>query len=80
MSRCTVKHGNIFTSQRQTLVNTVNCHGVMGAGIALEFKLRYPRMFTEYENRCRDGEIRIGSLWLYKPTAESQACGPLTTP
>ena len=80
MSRCTVKHGNIFTSRRQTLVNTVNCHGVMGAGIALEFKLRYPRMFTEYENRCRDGEIRIGSLWLYKPIAEGRAGEPSRRP
>ena len=80
MSRCTVKHGNIFTSRCQTLVNTVNCHGVMGAGIALEFKLRYPRMFTEYENRCRDGKIRIGSLWLYKPIAESRAGGPSRCP
>ncbi|WP_228041624.1 macro domain-containing protein [Planktothrix mougeotii] len=34
--------GNLFTSQCQTLVNTVNCVGVMGAGIALEFRLRYP--------------------------------------
>lgn len=80
MSRCKDKHGNIFTSRCQTLVNTVNCHGVMGAGIALEFKLRYPRMFTEYEDRCRDGEMRIGSLWLYNPDAESQASGPSRRP
>ena len=80
MSRCEIKHGNIFTSRCQTLVNTVNCHGVMGAGIALEFKLRYPQMFTEYENRCRDDEIRIGSLWLYKPIAKSQASGPSRRP
>jgi O-acetyl-ADP-ribose deacetylase (regulator of RNase III) len=36
--------GNIFTSKYQTLVNTVNCVGVMGAGIALEYRLRYPEM------------------------------------
>ena len=59
--------GNIFTSKRQTLVNTVNCVGVMGAGVALEFKFRYPEMFKEYVQRCREGELVIGTLWLYKP-------------
>lgn len=57
--------GNIFTSEARTLVNTINCVGVMGAGIALEFKLRYPAMFREYESRCRRGDIQIGRLWLY---------------
>jgi len=52
----------------------------MGAGIALEFKLRYPRMFTEYEDRCRDGEMRIGSLWLYNPNAESRTSEPSRRP
>lgn len=59
--------GNIFTSQSQTLVNTVNCRGVMGAGIALEFKIRLPEMFKEYSAHCKSGRIQIGKLWLYKP-------------
>jgi len=50
MSNVNVKKGNLFASERQTLVNTVNCVGVMGAGIALEFKLRYPAMFRRYRN------------------------------
>lgn len=58
--------GNIFTSHCHTLVNTINCTGVMGTGIALEFKLRYPDMFARYELLCEQGQIRIGSLWLYK--------------
>ena len=62
----TVK-GNIFTSECQTLVNTVNCQGVMGAGIALEFKLRLPEMYEQYVDKCRKGEIDIGRSWLYKP-------------
>ena len=37
--------GNIFNSSSQVLVNTVNCVGVMGRGIALECKLRFPDMF-----------------------------------
>lgn len=59
--------GNIFTSDCQTLVNTVNCVGVMGAGVALEFKLRCPEMFGLYVECCRSGELDIGKPWLYKP-------------
>jgi O-acetyl-ADP-ribose deacetylase (regulator of RNase III) len=60
-----VKKGNIFTTECQTIVNTVNCVGVMGAGIALEFKLRYPEMFNKYKIFCDDGLINIGNLWIY---------------
>ena len=42
--------GNIFNTSCQTLVNTVNCIGVMGKGIALECKLRFPPMFEKYKN------------------------------
>lgn len=57
--------GNIFTSSHQTLVNTVNCVGIMGAGIALEFKYRYPDMFDRYVKLCQEGKLVIGSLWIY---------------
>lgn len=72
MPNLTIKTGNIFASQSQTLVNTVNCDGVMGAGIALEFKLRLPEMFDRYAEHCRAGRINIGSLWLYKPPADAR--------
>ena len=62
-----ILRANIFTSECQTLVNTVNCVGVMGAGLALEFKLRYPSMFDRYLRYCREGNLTIGKLWLYKP-------------
>lgn len=58
--------GNIFSSKAQTIVNTVNCVGVMGKGIALVFKLRYPDMFVEYQKLCKSKEIKIGKVWLYK--------------
>jgi O-acetyl-ADP-ribose deacetylase (regulator of RNase III) len=58
--------GNIFNSKAQTVVNTVNCVGVMGKGIALVFKLRYPQMFDLYKQHCKDKLINIGTLWLYK--------------
>jgi len=58
--------GNIFTSNCQTLVNTVNCVGIMGAGIALEFKYRYPEMFEKYAKYCEDKLIQVGKLWVYE--------------
>lgn len=58
--------GNLFESKAQTLVNTVNCVGVMGKGIALEFKKRFPDMFEDYVLRCRRGEVRLGRPYLYK--------------
>jgi len=60
--------GNLFTSSCQTLVNTVNCVGVMGAGIALEFRLRYPEMYTQYVEICQQNSFKIGNLSLYKST------------
>ncbi len=58
--------GNIFTSQCQVIVNTVNCVGVMGAGIALECRLRYPEMYDKYIQYCLESKINIGNLWIYK--------------
>lgn len=65
-----VKTGNIFTTQCQTIVNTINCVGVMGAGIAYEYRLRYPKMFDKYKKYCSDGAISVGKLWLYEIEAE----------
>jgi O-acetyl-ADP-ribose deacetylase (regulator of RNase III) len=45
--------GNIFESSCQTIVNTVNCEGVMGKGIAFEYKNRFPQMYQEYVEVCR---------------------------
>lgn len=58
--------GNIFNTKAQTVVNTVNCVGVMGKGIALVYKLRYPKMFDVYKEFCLSKDIAIGKLWLYK--------------
>ncbi len=58
--------GNIWTSSAQTIVNTVNCEGVMGAGIALESRLRFPEMFEKYKEICAKGLLRPGLLWLYQ--------------
>lgn len=58
--------GTIFNVDTQTMVNTVNCTGVMGAGIALEFMLRYPAMFEDYETKCKDKRIMTGKVDYYK--------------
>ena len=58
--------GNIFTTNCKVIVNTVNCVGVMGAGIALECRLRYPDMHEKYKVLCKRHLIEIGKLWLYK--------------
>lgn len=62
----TVKVGDMFDSDAQTLVNTVNCVGVMGKGVALEFKNRFPEMFEDYLARCTAGEVRLGQPYLYR--------------
>ncbi len=58
--------GDLFKSKAQTLVNTVNCVGIMGKGVALEFKKRFSDMFEDYALRCKGGEVKLGRPYLYK--------------
>lgn len=58
--------GTVFNAPVKTFVNTVNCAGVMGAGIALEFKLRYPEMFDDYVDKCKTKQIKIGVPSIYE--------------
>ncbi len=58
--------GNIFESAAQVLTNTVNCVGVMGKGVALEFKQRYPALFEDYQTRCQRGEVQPGALYMWE--------------
>nr|VFJ57777.1 MAG: O-acetyl-ADP-ribose deacetylase (regulator of RNase III), contains Macro domain [Candidatus Kentron sp. DK] len=57
--------GDLFESKAKTIVNTVNCVGVMGKGIAQVFKKRYPGMFDDYAQRCRLKQIQPGIPYLY---------------
>ena len=57
--------GDIFESPAQTIVNTVNTVGVMGKGLALQFKQRYPEMFTAYRDICEQHRLMTGTLMLY---------------
>lgn len=58
--------GNLFESKAQTIVNAVNCVGVMGKGIALEFKKRFPTMYADYAARCKRKEVALGQPYLYR--------------
>jgi O-acetyl-ADP-ribose deacetylase (regulator of RNase III) len=60
------RRGNIFTTKAQTIVNTINCVGVMGAGIAYEFRLRHREMFERYVELCEAKQLDIGKLWIYR--------------
>lgn len=57
--------GDIFQSDAQTLVNTVNCVGVMGKGVALEFKKRWPSMMQDYIDRCNKKLVKPGEPYIY---------------
>lgn len=55
-------HGNLLDAEVDALVNTVNTVGVMGKGIALQFRRRFPEMFTAYERAATRQEIRLGRM------------------
>jgi len=59
------KHGNLLDADVDALVNTVNTVGVMGKGIALQFKRAYPEMFKAYEGAAKRREIAIGRMHVF---------------
>jgi O-acetyl-ADP-ribose deacetylase (regulator of RNase III) len=60
------KQEDIFKSNAMALVNTVNTVGVMGKGIAYQFKKAYPEMFKDYQSACSTSEVQIGKMWVWK--------------
>ena len=62
--------GDIFRQRVEALVNPVNCLGVMGRGLARQFKAGYPECFPPYRQACRDGILRPGSV-LFTPTGHA---------
>jgi len=58
-------NGNLFEVPADILVNAVNCVGVMGGGIALEFKNRYPEMYEDYKIACSENRIRPGKIHIW---------------
>lgn len=57
--------GDIFTSKAQVLVNPVNTVGVMGKGLAKQFKMRYPAMFENYKTTCNNDLLTVGKLHIF---------------
>ncbi|MCC7143010.1 MAG: macro domain-containing protein [Candidatus Eisenbacteria bacterium] len=58
--------GNMLTADADALVNTVNCVGVMGRGIAAQFKRAWPENFRHYAAACRRGEVQPGCLLVFE--------------
>jgi O-acetyl-ADP-ribose deacetylase (regulator of RNase III) len=56
---------DIFKSSAEALVNPVNCVGAMGKGLALQFKQKYPETFKAYSDACYNGEVKIGSMFIF---------------
>jgi O-acetyl-ADP-ribose deacetylase (regulator of RNase III) len=57
--------GNLLDADVEALVNTVNTVGVMGRGVALQFKQAFPENFTAYEAACRRGDVRPGKMFVF---------------
>ena len=55
--------GNLLEAEVEALVNTVNCVGAMGKGIALQFKMAYSANFAAYEKACRAGDVKLGRMF-----------------
>lgn len=58
--------GDIFESQCQAIINTVNCEGKMGKGLAYQFKKKFPEMEQDYIKACKKGELYPGKLHIYQ--------------
>jgi O-acetyl-ADP-ribose deacetylase (regulator of RNase III) len=64
--------GDIFSSKLQTITCPVNCMGVMGKGLALEFKKTFPELLGAYVKACQSGDLRIGRPWIWSVTDARQ--------
>lgn len=57
--------GNLLEADADALVNTVNCVGVMGKGIALQFKQAFPENYEKYRQACQRGEVKLGRMFVF---------------
>jgi len=62
--------GDMFDIDVDIHINTVNCVGVMGAGVALAFKTRFPDMFIAYQEDCKNGQVRPGHMHIWKSQSQ----------
>ena len=57
--------GDLFAAKVDALVNAVNTVGVMGKGLALAFKQRYPDYFAAYQRACKTGDVTVGKIFVF---------------
>lgn len=67
------RQGDILAADTEVLVNTVNCVGVMGRGIALQFRKAFPANFVAYQAACKRGDVQPGRMFVF-------ATGAMTNP
>lgn len=65
MAQINLRTGDILKANAEAIVNTVNCVGVMGRGIALQFKKAFPANFRAYALACDSGEVQPGKMFIY---------------
>ena len=58
--------GNILESDAEALVNPVNCVGVMGKGLALQFKDKFPENFAHYRDACNSDGVSVGKMFVWR--------------
>lgn len=61
-----IQNGNIFTAPVDCIVNPVNCMGISGKGLALQFKELFPNNFIAYNQYCKEGLLHPGEVFLFK--------------
>jgi O-acetyl-ADP-ribose deacetylase (regulator of RNase III) len=61
-----LKQGNLLEADAEALVNTVNTQGVMGKGVALQFKKAFPEMYEDYKKACEKGTVSIGKMHVFR--------------
>ena len=68
----TFTQGDLFGGDGfRAMAHGCNCAGAMGAGIAVEFKRRFPRMFDEYRKRCKDGHFGLGDVMVWNEKGQT---------
>lgn len=65
MSNIELKRGDILKQDAEALVNAVNCLGVMGRGVALQFRRTFPQNYADYRKACHRGEVEIGRMFVH---------------
>jgi len=64
-------HGNILRAETEAIVCPVNCSGVLGSGLALQFKRVFARNFFNYKEKCRNGEVKPGKMLVFETMRQS---------